>query len=617
MSPIQTTNPETTTLRPAPLRQRPGVVLSALVLIIIALGLARIVSTYHVFNNTIDEGAHLACGIQWFQGTYTYDPKHTPIARISVALLPYLEGVRGYGDPSFWKEGVLVLSSGGRYWRNLTLARIGVLPYFVLSIVVVFVWTRRLYGDTTALIAASIFSLLPVVLAHSGLATTDIPLTAFFVTAIYAFTRWLSAPNWRTAMGFGVATGLAISTKLSTVAFLPVTIAGVLPLYFVTRRRASEPARQSNDRWELRNMQNLMRSVAMVTVCAFLVIWTAYKFSHAPISKFSPAPDKIASRVFGSSSSAARAVHFLDAKLQLPAPELYAGLRDLRDTDRLRPRSYLFGRVKEGGWWYFYPVAIAVKTPLAVLLLGLIGAASLGISWFRTRTDWQRVVPIVAFLAPIAVAAPSHLDIGVRHVMPVFAFLSMLAAVGAVRLWNYRPVRAHVSQTESSAGLWTGRTAVVILFAWLLVSSARAHPDYLSYFNELGGSHPANILVISDLDWGQDLARLATYLHDHQVKHISIAYDNFFDPNALGFPETEYIACGGATPSGWVAVEERRARVHRECYPWLSQQKLVATVGKTMLIYYVPEQIPGVPPAFSKNPAQSTAAPAPTSKNRD
>ena len=215
--------------------QRPGV--CALILaLLVGIGLLRIISTYHVFNHTIDEGAHLACGIQWFQGAYTYDPKHTPVARISMALLPYLSGVRGFGDPSFWQEGVLVLSSGGRYWHNLTLARIGILPYYVLAVVVIFVWSRRVYGSATALIAAGTFSMLPVVLAHSAVATTDIPLTAFFITAVYAFTRWLSAPSWRTAAGFGVAAGLAIATKLSTVAFLPPTMVGILLLYFMSQQ---------------------------------------------------------------------------------------------------------------------------------------------------------------------------------------------------------------------------------------------------------------------------------------------------------------------------------------------------------------------------------------------
>jgi hypothetical protein len=601
MSTITSTNPEPgiTHVQPAPLLRRPGILLG--VALLIGIGILRIVSTYHVFNHTIDEGAHLACGIQWFQGVYTYDQKHTPIARVSVALLPYMDGLRGYGNNSYWQEGVLLLSTGGRYWHNLTLARIGALPYFVLAMIVIFLWSRRVYGYATALIAAGIFSMLPVVLGHSALAATDIPLAACFITAVYAFTLWLAAPNWRTAVGFGLATGLAIATKLSTVAFLPATMVAVLPLYLAARWRRSTGTEQKG--WGLGSLRSVTGAIVIVALCAFLVIWASYRFSHAPINEVSPAPDKIAARVFGSSSSAARGVRVLTAKLQVPAPELLEGLRELRDINSIHPPSYLFGRVKRGGWWYFYPVAIAVKTPLAVLVLAVIGSVWLGISWFRTRADWQTAVPIVAFLVPIVIAAPTSLDIGVRHVMPVFAFLAMLAAVGAVRLWNGRPAAAQDSPAEPRIGLWGGRAAVVVLMAWLTVSSARAHPDYLSYFNELGGSNPENILLISDFDWGQDMARLATYLREHQVKHVSIAYDGFYDPVALGLPESEHVECGVA-PSGWVAVEERRARLYRECYPWLSQQNSVARVGKTMLIYNLARS-PGAAPAAASAKASN------------
>jgi hypothetical protein len=558
------------------------------VALLIGIGLLRIVSTYHVFNHTIDEGAHLACGIQWFQNSYIYDPKHTPIARISIALLPYLSGVRGFGDPSFWQEGVLVLSSGGHYWRTLTLARIGVLPYYVLAIVVIFVWSRRVYGSATAVIAAGTFSMLPVVLAHSAVATTDIPLTAFFVTAVYAFTLWLAAPSWRTAVAFGVAAGLAISTKLSTVAFLPPTMVGILLLYFLSRQRAATPGDKTRDQWGPGSVRGAIRSTAVATLCVFLVIWTVYRFSHAPINKLSSAPDKIAAKVFGPTSSATRRVQMLTSRLQVPTPELYNGLRDLRDDNRDAPRSYLLGQVKQGGWWYFYPVAIAVKTPLAVLLLALIGGISLAASWLRGRADWQRPVPLVAFVAILVVAAPTKLDIGVRHVMPVFAFLSMMAAVGAIALWNGSFARAQGSAGESRTLLRAARAAVVVLFAWFIVSSARAHPDYLSYFNELGGSNPANILVISDVDWGQDFTRTSSYLREQQVQHVSVGSDNYFDPAALGFPETVLLKCR-ETATGWIVIEERRARVHPECYQWVASQPLKAYVGKTMRVYYIPE----------------------------
>jgi Dolichyl-phosphate-mannose-protein mannosyltransferase len=550
-----------------------------IVALLIGIGVARIISTYPVFNHTIDEGAHLACGMQWFEGIYTYDPKHTPVARVAIALLPYLDGLRSYNDPSFWREGVALLSNGGRYWHNLTLARLGILPFFVLATVVVFLWSRQLYGVGAALLAAAIFTLQPVVLAHSGLATTDIALTAIFLIAVYAFTRWLSSPSWRTALGLGVANGLAIATKLSTLAFLPATILGILPLYLLSRGAGA-------GNWRLKP---LLGQAAIVILGMTMVIWGCYRFSHASIDQFSSAPARLADRAFGAESSTAREVHALTATLQLPAPELYNGLRDLRDVNREHVRSYLLGRIRPGGWWYFYPVALAVKTPLAVLLLAAIGAASLLMGWWRVRAEWQRLVPLVSAIAIVAVAAPSRLDIGVRHVMPVFAFLSMLAAVGAVALWNWRPT-PRTDRPAAAPISKAGPIALSALLLWLIGSSAYAHPDYLAYFNELAGRNPANVLVISDLDWGQDLGRLSVYLREQRVTHLSIAYENFFDGPALGLPENVRLACG-ETATGWVAVEERRARVYPECFQWLAARPVKAYVGKSMRIYYLPETV--------------------------
>jgi hypothetical protein len=553
------------------------------VVLLIGVALLRIVATYHVFNHTIDEGAHLACGMEWFQNAYTYDPKHTPIARIAIALLPYLDGLRGYGNDSYWQEGVLILSTGGRYWHNLTLARVGVLPFFALGVIMIFVWSRQLYGSATALMAGAIFSLLPVVLAHSGFATTDIPLTAVFLVAAFAFSHWLAAPNWRTAAGFGLATGLAISTKLSTLAFLPATMLGVLPLYLASRHANAAPETTARRLWGVRTM---LGSAAIATLSVFVVIWPVYRFSHAPIAHFSSAPDTLVASVFGQSSAVARGVQRMTSEWQLPAPEFYDGLRGLRDINRLGPRSYLFGRVRNGGWWYFYPVAVAVKTPLAVLFFALIGGVSLGRDWWRTRANWERLVPLVAPLAIIVSVLPTRLDIGVRHVMPAFAFLSMLAAVGAIRLWNWRPPVAVSAGMRVSR--WAAPMGVLVLWTWFIASSARAHPDYISYFNELAGSHPADILVISDVDWGQDFSRLSTYLTGQHAKRLSVASDNLFDAAALGLPESVRLKCG-ETATGWVAIEERRARVYPECYTWIAGQPMQTYIGQTLRVYHLPD----------------------------
>src|SRR5271166_3272007 len=149
--------------------------------LLLGVGILRIVSTYYVFNHTIDEPSHLACGMEWWEkGVYRIETKHPPLARISVALLPYLSGLRSPAEFNNWMETYPILSADGHYWRNLTLARIGALPYFIIATLVVFFWAKRLFGPPAGLLAAAIFTMVPPILAHSAVAATDIPLAAMF-----------------------------------------------------------------------------------------------------------------------------------------------------------------------------------------------------------------------------------------------------------------------------------------------------------------------------------------------------------------------------------------------------------------------------------------------------
>jgi len=533
--------------------------------LLLAVGILRIVATYHVFNHTIDEPSHLACGIEWWEkGVYTIETKHTPLARISVAALPYLAGLRAPEQFRSWAETYPILSADGHYWRNLTLARIGVLPYFVITTLVAFFWTKRLYGAPAGLLAAAVLTFLPTMLAHSSVATTDVPFTAMFCWAMYAFTLWLKQPNAKTAAVFGVASGLSLCAKFSAVAFVPGCGTAILLMYAVAGQA---------------NWRGLLRTVAVGVLCAFLVTWAIYRFSYAPLSQVTHVPERVAAKVFGASSGMTAMVHKIASKVPVPAPEIPDGIRTLREQNREGSRAYLLGHIKEGGFWYFFFVALAVKTPLAVLLLGALGTGVLVARYLRDRRDWESAAPLASAVVIMIVTMPSRIDTGVRYVLPVYVFLSMLAALGVVTLWNQGKPRR------------IGRILAVVLLGWLAVSSALAHPDYLAYFNEFGGKDPSRLLVVGDLDWGQDLTRLSTYLRKHDIHHISIAYEGFYDPDSLGLPETVKLTCG-EIPHGWVAVAVRRARRSPECWPWLPQQQRVAIVGKTMWVYHLPEEKP-------------------------
>src|SRR5262249_14420063 len=149
-------------------------VLVFLTLVLVAT--LRIVSTYQVFSETADEPAHIACGMEWLsKGTFSYEPKHPPLARVATALGPFLYGERAHGISPWWQEGLAILTREHHY-RNLALARLGILPFFWLGCVVVYLWSKRYLPEPGPAFAVLSFTFLPAILAHSGLATTDLPL---------------------------------------------------------------------------------------------------------------------------------------------------------------------------------------------------------------------------------------------------------------------------------------------------------------------------------------------------------------------------------------------------------------------------------------------------------
>src|SRR5258705_1999593 len=105
-----------------------------------------------------------------------------------VALGPRLAGIRSAGHDNVWLEGNSILYAGGTYERNLALARLGVLPFFLLATLVVYAWADRIGGLADGVCAVLLFTTLPPVLAHAGIATTDMAVCPTLALASYFLT---------------------------------------------------------------------------------------------------------------------------------------------------------------------------------------------------------------------------------------------------------------------------------------------------------------------------------------------------------------------------------------------------------------------------------------------
>ena len=517
----------------------------------------RIAATYPVFSHTFDEPPHIACGLEYLdKGVYALEPQHPPLARAAAALGAYLTGIRypEHSDapsPEFemTTRGLAILYSGGHYERTLTLARLAILPFFWIACWVVYGWGKRYFGPVVAAVAVFFFSFLPPVLAHAGLATTDMALTAFLGAAFLTALGWTESPTLRNAAWFGLAGGLAILSKFSCLVFFPVC-AGLALLWYIVEER---PGMGALARAAARRIPGLCLAGAI----AFLLVWAGYRFSFGKVDF---------------------------ASIRLPFPELYQGIQAVAKHEREGHLSYLLGKISLSGFWYYYPVVLAVKTPLGFLALAAAGATLA----LRNRGALRHARLPLAFAAGIlAVGFFSRINIGVRHILPIYMGLSIAAAAGAVHVLS-----------EPRAPKWL-RYGLLLAALWFTGSSLLSHPDYLAYFNELAGAEPEKILVDSDLDWGQDVKRLSERLREVGAPAVNYAV---FASGSLekehGFPPSYPIQPDQPGP-GWNAVGVSNWKLLRlgaggnlNIHIWPDRVRPLERVGKSILLYYF-QPVPG------------------------
>jgi hypothetical protein len=524
----------------------------ALAVALMVIASVRIASTYSVFSHTSDEPAHIACGIEWLaNGVYTWEPQHPPLARVAVSIGPYLVGARPQNTPrvdiySMTAEGVAILFHGNNYDRIVTLARLGELPFFWVACAAVYFWGKRYFGAATGVVALFLFSFLPPVLAHAGLATTDMALTAFLGAAFLSCLIWIAQPSLRNGAVFGACIGLAMLSKFSTLAYFPAAIAVAAVWFYAVERPKLSGI--------VAGVRARLPSFGLAVLVACLLIWAMYRFSFGPTA-------------FG---------------ISLPAPELYAGIRQVMDHNAEGHPSYLLGHVMRNGVWYYFPLLLAIKTPIGFLALLCVGAAIAAGKWGRARLAW---LPLAYSTGILLVALFSHINIGVRHVLPIYTGFALLAAIGFVRLLQSAQ---NVNWLPAGAGL---------MILWFAGASLLCHPDYLPYFNEFAGGHPENIVVDSDLDWGQDMKRLAAKLNQAGANGVAmLPFLRELPQGAFGLPPMQTRIDALNPLPGWNAVsltiwkEDRLGLMrHPEYSPWPDRVTAPGErIGKGILLWYFP-----------------------------
>jgi hypothetical protein len=318
----------------------------------------------------------------------------------------------------------------------------------------------------------------------------------------------------------------------------------------------------------------LRRRAAQAGLAACVVLflmWATYRFSVIPLGTVYGAHPRIDGILSG--RPLLHSVWNAIMATPLPLTEAMLGVRDLVRHNAIGIDMYLLGQWSQSGWWYFFPVVLAVKTPIGLLLLAIAGCGLVLRRWGKVA--WQQVLTAVFPIVILLVCMLARIDLGVRHILPIYPLLAIVGGYAIAALFRHsRPAAA----------------VAALLVAWVVIDSWRAHPDYLAHFNELAGSHPETILCESDLDWGQDLHRLSLRLQERGIQEFSIAYFGTALLHKAGLPHYQLLS--PTQPSrGYIAVSLHRLNIDYKkdgSFRWLKSYTPVERIGKSIDLFYIP-----------------------------
>jgi len=517
---------------------------------------------------TFDEGPHLAIGYATLRtGDFRLQPVHIhpPLANLLAAAPLLLQD--DLPDPraiSGWEIASLSAITDGVVWqyphpRRLALAsRFPIILMTLLLGAIIYRWANDLFGPRAGLLALFLYAFDPNIIAHGSLVTTDMALALWGTAALFLTARYLRLARRRYWIGVGIVLGLALASKVSAILLLPVI--GLLcllwPRSFPWQRRLS--------------------ATAGCLALAALVLWAVYGFEVRTLP--------------GIPFSVPAATHV----------EIY---RSLQEHYQLGHPSFLMGQNSDHGWWYYFPIAFALKTPLPTLLL-LIGVVSVRVGELASQrvSESSRFVrrwgPLVLFPVLYAVSTLfSSVDIGYRHLLPILPFLFIFIS----RITNHESRITHYALRFTFYALLTCHLAVTL----------RISPHYLAYFNVRGGYR---YLVDSNLDWGQNLYHLRDWMDEHKVERVYYAHysparpqvyavnADFLppDPRAVSFapldPAPGVYAIGATVLQGTYTPEVNT-------YAWFRAREPVARLGRALFVYEVPERLALVWAAVCADPS--------------
>lgn len=528
---------------------------------VIFLGVA--LNGLQAFQNspTTDEPGHLASGVtQWKDGNFAYNTPHPSLTKL-LAAIPVLpqpdptvrfandEGKK-FRDPDAANDFLYRSDYPDARAQLLTfLGRLPMILFWLAMVVITTIWARKRWGHFAGLVAASVLVFDPNLIGHGNLINTDVPLAAGFIATIWALDRYLNAVTRKDLVIFIIIFALTQLTKFSAVILWPIVIGlGLIRVWY--------------DRKTFSVKQWLVMTLSLIGGTAF-IIWAAYGFQFTKVDI---------------SSSWNRPTHYFKKLVDFPIPagNYFQGLYETIKHNKFGHNAVLFGKTESHGRIEYFPIAFATKTPIVTLGLFLVWILY-GFKNLRTK-HWRQHFSIILFSFPpivfFLVAMNSNLNLGIRHIFPVWPFIALaiasLVTVSAKRWWRW-------GLGGAIAGL-----ALTLVIAW---------PSTISYFNSFAGgtTNGHKILQGSNYDWGQDAWRLRDFIEKENFPDFSVELFGSVPENIV-WPDRNRLLVdsdidSGAVPVGIVFVSSGVLNRPNSNVDWLKKYSPTWQIGSTITGY--------------------------------
>lgn len=538
---------------------------------------------------TMDELAHLPAGYSYLtQKDMRLNPEHPPLVK-DLASLPllFIKDIKFPSEIKAWKEDVNGQWDFGSYFLYQTgnpadkMIFWGRMPMIFILLLLgfyIFKWARELFGSKAGLLALFLFSFSPTFLAHGRLVTTDVGAAAGVLISAYYFIKALKIPTKKNIMIAIIAFAIAQLLKFSVILVIPLFI--ILTLINPTRNAISNGG----------NFKKSLKTLILIFIIGFILIGAVYQYhvwNYPPAKQASDFmvylkdyPDFIKNSLIWTVNKP-----FLRGYSQY-----LSGVLMVFQRAAFGNTTYFMGEVSNLGWKSYFPIVYLIKEPLTLHILSLI--ALLYAVWrIKKIKTWIKThLPEFAMLLFLALywttSLKSNLNIGVRHLLPTLPFVMILTSGAIVSLLKVPYLKLKYF-------------LLALLIFWQFFSVIKIYPHFLAYFNEIAGGADKGYLytIDSNLDWGQDLKRLAGWVEEKNIEKIKIAYFGGGDPRYYLSEKAEYFSWQ-EPQKGWIAVSVSPLQLGQGqaaagfnqttgFFNWLKPYKPVAKIGYSIFIYYI------------------------------